>query len=183
MNQPTSSFTPSQGPAFGDQARLNQAVAIANLTRRVKVGASNFYWIGALSVLNSLISVFGGSITFVIGLAITQIVDAFAIGIGQGAPSLATTAKIIGLVLSIAISGIIAIFGFFAGKGQRWAFITGMVLYGLDALIMLAFSDWIGLAFHVFFLWGLFTGLQALGQLQKVMPKPVSSFPQDIGVS
>ena len=150
--------------------------------RRLKIGANNFYWIGALSVVNSLIAAFGGGLTFVIGLAITQIVDGLAIGVGQGAPELALVAKIIGLALSLAISGIIAIFGFFAGKGQRWAFITGMTLYGLDALLMLAFADWVGFAFHLYFLWGLFSGLQALNQLRQLMPPSASDFPKDIAV-
>lgn len=155
---------------------------LAALMRRQKIGANNFYWISALSVINSLIASFGGGLTFVIGLAITQIVDGLAIGVGQGAPELALIARIIGLVLSISISGVIALFGYFAGKGRRWAFITGMTLYGLDALLMLVFTDWIGFAFHLYFLWGLFTGLQALNQLQKLMPQPASDFPRDIAV-
>ncbi len=155
---------------------------LAALVRRQTIGANNFYWIAVLSVVNSLISAFGGGITFVIGLAVTQFVDGLVIGVGQGAPDVAMIAKIIGLVLSIAISGVIALFGFFAGKGQRWAFITGMSLYGLDALLMLAFTDWIGFAFHLYFLWGLFTGLQALNQLQKLMPPSASDFPRDIAV-
>jgi hypothetical protein len=57
-----------------------------------------------------------------------------------------------------------------------------MTLYGLDALLMLAFADWIGFAFHLYFLWGLFSGLQALGQLQKLMPPSASDFPKDIAV-
>jgi hypothetical protein len=48
---------------------------------------------------------------------------------------------------------------------------------------MLVFQDWLGLAFHAFFLWGLFNGLSALNQLQKYLPQKVSDFPQNIGVS
>ncbi len=190
MAQPNPSAPPPpQSPMFGNQPssvdpqQLNRAMGIANLTRRMRVGANNFYWIGALSVVNSFMSAFGGGLTFVIGLAVTQLVDGFAIGIGEGAPNLALPAKIFGLVLSIVISGIVALFGYFAGRGHRWAFLTGMILYGLDALIMLAFADWIAFAFHLFFLWGLFSGFQALNQLQKVAPQPASGFPQDIGVS
>ena len=185
MNQPASSAPPTaQPPTFANQQQLNQAVALVNLQRRVKSGASNFYFIAGLSVVNSLISAFNGGLTFVIGLAITQLVDGFALGISQTAPDIAMIVKVVGLALSIVISGIVAIFGYFAGKGHRWAFLTGMILYGLDALIMLAFGDWLAFAFHLFFLWGLFAGLQALNKLQKLAPAPaISDFPRDIGVS
>ncbi|HEX2696490.1 MAG TPA: hypothetical protein VHM28_02205, partial [Anaerolineales bacterium] len=161
----------------------NQAIIRVNLMRRVKVGANNFYWVAVLSVVNSFISAFGGGITFVVGLGLTQVVDALASIIARDAGDAALIAKGIGLVLSIVISGIIALFGYFAGKGQRWAFFVGMGLYGLDAILLLFFQDWLGFAFHLYFLWGLFTGLQALNQLQKLMPQPVSDFPKDIGVS
>jgi hypothetical protein len=180
MNQPAS-FTPS--PSQNNPAQSNQAMANAILQRRMKSGASNFYFIGVLSVINSFVAAFGGGVTFVVGLALTQFVDQLAIIVGQASPDIAFPAKIIGLVLSILISGVMALFGFFAGKGQKWAFLTGMIIYGLDALIMLSFLDWLAFAFHLFFLWGLFTGWQALNKLEKNMPKPVSDFPQDIGVS
>jgi len=180
MNQPAS-FPPS--PSQNDPNLLNQAMANAILQRRMKSGASNFYFIGVLSVINSLMAAFGGGVTFVVGLALTQFVDGIALGIGRASPDIAFPIKIVGLVLSILISGIMALFGFFAGKGQKWAFLTGMIIYGLDALIMLAFQDWLAFAFHLFFMWGLFTGWQALNKLQKNMPKPASDFPQDIGVS
>jgi len=41
---------------------------------------------------------------------------------------------------------------------------------------MFVFQEWMGVLFHLFFLWGLFNGLRALNQLQKLLP-------QSIGVS
>ena len=174
MQQPAAPIDPQQA---------NQLLAVANLVRRVKIGGNNFYWIAGLSVVNSLITAFGGGITFVIGLGITQVIDAFALVFSQEAPDGALIFKGIGVVLSIVISAIFAIFGFFAGKAQRWAFITGMVLYGLDSLLILFFKDWIGFLFHLYFMWGLWNGLQALNQLQKLLPASgtTAEFPQDIG--
>jgi hypothetical protein len=42
-----------------------------------------------------------------------------------------------------------------------------------------------GLLFHLFFLWGMFSGFRALNQLQKyaVQQTQTSDFPQNIGVS
>jgi hypothetical protein len=120
----------------------------------------------------------------VIGLGITQVVDAFAYLLSQDLPDSAMLLKGIGLVLSILIAGVFAVFGFFAGKAQRWAFITGMALYGLDAVLLLFFQDWIGFLFHLYFLWGLWNGLRALNQLQKLTAPQsgtVMDFPKNIG--
>jgi len=155
---------------------------MAGLVRRAKAGANNFYWIGGLSVVNSLITAFGGGVTFVIGLAITQIVDGIAIGAGKALPDAALIVKIIGLAISVGISGVIALFGYFAGNGKRWAFITGMILYGFDALVMLLVQDWIAFAFHLYFLYGLYNGLQALNQLQKSLPSTQPDFPKSMGI-
>jgi hypothetical protein len=186
----TQSFDPSPQPAQTPAAEgaldMQRAMAaVAELTRRMKSGASNFYWIAALSVVNSILSIAGTGTYFVIGLAVTLLVDSFTLVVGEQAPEAALVVKTIGLVVSIIISAVIALFGFFAIKGKRWAFITGMVLYGLDGLLMLVFQDWIGVLFHAFFLWGLFGGLRALGQLQQLTPhmQKQSDFPQNIGMS
>ena len=136
--------------------------------------------------MNSLISAFQGGVAFVVGLGITQLVDAFAVIFAEQAPDGALIFKGIGLVLSIILSGIFAFFGFLAGKGRRWAFITGMALYALDAVLLLVFADWLGFAFHLFFLWSLWSGMQALNKLQKFSTSaspPASEFPKDIGLS
>ena len=157
---------------------------MVNLMRRAKAGASNFYFIAALSAINSIINVFGGSVTFVVGLATTLIIDGFAVGFAKVSPDMALTIKIFGLALSLGIAGIFALIGYFASKGSRGSFITGMILYALDALIMLAFQDWLAFAFHLFFLWGLWNGFSALNQLRKLNPPTASSdFPQNIGTN
>jgi hypothetical protein len=174
MNQPQSI----------DPQQAGQLLMVTSLMRRVRSGGSNFYWIAGLSVVNSIISVFGGGISFVIGLGLTQIVDGIALLFAQESPGSANLIKAMGLILSIGLSSVFVIFGYFAGKQKRWAFIVGMVLYGLDALILLVFKDWIGVLFHLFFLWSLWGGLQALNQLQKVSMPPISlhpDFPKDIG--
>ena len=173
----------TQAPTPLDQKQASLFLAISNLNQRAKAGANNFHWIAGLSVVNSLISAFGGGITFVIGLGLTQVVDAFAGLFAKEFVESTLIFKITGLILSILISGVFVFFGLFAGKQQRWAFITGMILYGLDAIILLYFQDWIGFFFHLYFLWGLWNGLQALNQLHKLSPSTqvITAFPKDIG--
>jgi hypothetical protein len=162
---------------------LNQAMALAGLQRRMKSGANNFYWIAGLSAINSLVTIFGGGFYFVVGLGITLIIDGLATGISQelgGSPLVLG----LGFLFSLFFDAIFVAFGYFAGRGHRWAFIVGMVFYSLDALLMLAFKEWLGFGFHLFFLWGVWGGFQALGNLQAARPQTSadSAFPNDIGV-
>ena len=161
---------------------FNREAEIAEITQRMKRGANNFYWIAALSVINSILSMTGSGTYFVIGLAVTLITDGITIGLSESLPDVALIVKIVGLVVSVLIAGLFALFGYFAAQGKRWAFLVGMVLYGLDGLLMLAFADWIGVLFHAYFLWGLFGGFRALGELQQKSPQKQTAFPQDIGV-
>jgi hypothetical protein len=182
----TQSLEPNPQPSHALPAsgslQFNREAEIAEITQRMKRGANNFYWIAALSVINSILSLTGSSTYFVIGLAATLIVDGLTVGLSQSLSENSIIVKIIGLVLSILISAVFGLFGYFAGQGKRWVFLVGMILYALDGLIMLAFADWIGVLFHAFFLWGLFGGLRALGELQKKSSQPQTAFPQDIGV-
>ena len=43
---------------------------------QLKNGANWFYWIAGLSLVNSAIFAFGGHVSFIAGLAYTQIIDA-----------------------------------------------------------------------------------------------------------
>ena len=52
---------------------------IAQYEKRFRSGASWFYWIAGLSIVNSLVVHLQGQWAFVIGLGITQIIDAVAI--------------------------------------------------------------------------------------------------------
>jgi hypothetical protein len=129
------------------------------LERRVKVSANWFYWIAGLSLINTFIAFSGkGGIQFVVGLAVTQVSDAFAARMDN-----ATMA----LVFDILAAAIFAMFGFFAGKRQNWSFIVGMVFYAADGLLCLAIQSMLGLGFHVFVLYCLFKGVQANEQLKR----------------
>ena len=179
------STPPSETPAtpYPSQQPNPQMLIMAQLARRASSGATNFYWIAALSVINSIVSVFGGGMYFVVGLAMSLLVDGFFLGMAEAFPSSKLIVQLIGLAISVVLSAFFAMFGYFAVKGKRWAFITGIIFYALDTLLMLVFQEWLGLLFHAFFLWGLVNGLRALNQLQKLLPQKPSDFPQSIGVS
>ncbi len=149
-----------------------------------KAAASNFYTIAGLSLVNSIIAAFGSGIIFVIGLGITQLVDAIASVIGKNAGDSKLIFTIMALVFDLMACSVIAGLGYFTSKGHMWALLTGVVLYVLDTLLMLFFKVWVGFFFHLFFLWQIWTAYRVLRGWQKLQAQhPVDGFPQNIGTS
>jgi len=124
------------------------------LDRSVKSGGSWFYWIAGLSLVNSILAFSGNGGGFIVGLSITQVIDAILNGSGG-------SAKVIALVLDVIVAGVFALFGVFACKRHSWAFFVGMGLYGLDTLLTLLAQYWLGVAFHAWVLFSLFLGVRA----------------------
>ena len=126
---------PSSSPALTDPERT----ALENQRRK---GGQWFYWIAGLSLINAVLAFTGQGWRFILGLGITQVVQELA----EQSGSAGMKAGIVGL----------AMIGFFAALGQRailgnqWAFVLGMVLFGLDGCIFLLARDWIGVGFHGF---------------------------------
>jgi hypothetical protein len=131
------------------------------LLARMKSAASWFYWIAGLSIINSIAAASGGSWRFIVGLGLTQLIDAFGNNMGG-------SGTIVALVLDFLVAGLFILFGVFAHKAQPWAFLTGMALFALDGLIFLLEPDWIGVGFHVLVLFFLFRGFQACRVLRAV---------------
>ncbi len=121
-------------------------------------GANWFYWIAALSLLNSIIFFSGVQRSFIIGLAVTQVLD----GLFQSAAVEAGVAlSVIGLLISGLIAAGVAFFGIFANRRKSWAFALGIAFYALDGSVFLLIEDWGALAFHVFVLYRLASGWSA----------------------
>jgi len=134
---------------------------------RLHSGANWYYWLAALSIINSVMAFSGSEWGFMFGLGITQIIDGISTGIVEGMGETSTLVKIVGLVISVGIAGVFALFGFFANKFHMWAFIIGILLYFIDALLLLLFSDFLGLAFHAWVLFSLFLGAKACRDLNR----------------
>ena len=120
-------------------------------------GAFWFYWIASLSLVNSVLAFAGQDWRFIIGLGMTQIVDALAARAGRG-----WTAA---LLFDALLVGGFVLLGTLAVRGHAWAFLVGISLYGLDGLISLLVHDWLGLGFHVFVLIMILKGFQAARHL------------------
>lgn len=139
------------------------------LQNQAKKGANWFYWIAGASLVNTVIFLFNGNLSFIIGLGITQIVSGIALAIeDQSGPSM--TPKIGAFLINLAISAVFIAIGYFAGKGMIWAFIVGIVFYILDGLIFFLFGDLWSIGFHVFALFFIVRGLLTANKLRKIEP-------------
>lgn len=147
------------------------------LVNQHRGGANWFFWIAGLSLVNSIVILVGGGWSFVVGLGITQVFDAVAAAaVEEGMAGASGTVLGIVFLLDLAVAGVFVLFGVLARKGYVWAFVVGMVLYGLDGLLFLLVQDWLSIAFHAFALVGLFGGLSAWKKLQAMEPAKDPAF-------
>ncbi len=135
------------------------------LANRLKSGASWFIWIAVLSIVNSVISMMGSDRSFIIGLGVTQVIDAVA---KTTKAQTGSDLTVIAFVLDVIAAGVFFLFGVFARRKLPWVFVLGMVLYALDGLIFLLVRDWLSIGFHVFALYGIYQGLKACKLLLKL---------------
>jgi hypothetical protein len=141
------------------------SVAQFQLQERSKSGARWFYWIAALSLVTSIISLAGSNWGFFISLGVTQVVDAVANTVaGQAGVGF----KIVALVFDFIAAGLFALIGYFAAKRYAWVFIAGMALYALDALVFVVARHWLGLVFHAYAIYSIFGGYKACTRLAEL---------------
>ena len=137
-----------------------------DLVAQLKRGASWFYWIAGLSLINSLIFVFGGSVSFIAGLAYTQIIDAIIdVSISQGA---STSLHAVAIVLDLILVAIFALFGYYANKAINAVFIIGIIIYVIDGLLWLFLGSYFAAAFHAYALFMIIRGFMASMEINKL---------------
>ncbi len=136
----------------------------AALQKRVASGTGWFLWIAALSLVNSAAVLSGSTWNFLIGLGMTQVVDGFAQGMVQaGAPP---ALRFVAFGIDLVIAGLFFGAGLLARRGRAGVCLAGMIVYGLDAFIGVAFQDWPMAGFHAFALFYLGSGYPAIRQLR-----------------
>lgn len=162
---------PASAPVeTAESAAARVAPELASLYQQVKSGANWFYWIAGLSIVNAVLAHSETKTQFVIGLAITQLIDAL---VAQIAPGM----KWISLAVDAVFAGMLAFFGYQAGQAKKWAFYAGLAVFLLDC----AFFGWIclkfgevdksvllGGVFRAIALFSIFSGLAAAGKLHRL---------------
>ncbi len=143
-------------PPYGQPPTVDNASAaqLEMLHAKVQRSGNWFYWIGGLSIANSVISLAHGDFSFFFGLGFTQLLDGIATEAGHGAG--------IAVAFSVIVSAFYVMFGYFACRHAKWAFITGILLYSFDLLLCLLVQYWPGVAVHVIALFMIGGGLKAV---------------------
>jgi hypothetical protein len=140
------------------------------LQQRLFRGANWFFWIAALSLVNTAMAMSNEDRSFLLGLGVTQLADAIAnVGIKQGAPE---ALRWVAVAFDVIVAGLFTGAGILARRRAGWAFATGMVLYALDGVLCGAIQAWPSLAFHALALYFMWQGFSALRQLRAVVPAP-----------
>lgn len=145
-----------------------RTMSIAEAENSIRSSGAWFWWIAALSLVNTVASMMKLQYAMVLGLGLTRLLDVMVYFDAEGAPkadvSLLASGIHIGLV--VAASGLFYLLGRMARARSLPAFAIGMFLYALDSLIFVLGGDWIGVGFHafvLFWLWGGYRVTRALG--------------------
>ena len=117
-------------------------------------GANWFFWLAILSVINSLLVYQYQIPNTPIALAITQWLDGTSSGLN---PTMSSSS----LVTNLLIAGVLAMFGVLARRGSDLAFVVGIFLYVIDAMLAIGLRDVFGFGVHLIGLFFLFKGLLA----------------------
>ncbi|MEQ1606473.1 MAG: hypothetical protein ABL999_16555 [Pyrinomonadaceae bacterium] len=131
---------------------------------QAKSGANWFYWIAALSLINSVAFVAGANFHFLAGLGVTEIADAvIEAAIQQGSPP---AIKAVSIIFDLIVLIIFALIGYFSNKLFTPVFVFGVVIYVFDALLVLVLGDFFMAGFHAFALFFIVRGFLAARKLK-----------------
>jgi hypothetical protein len=116
-------------------------------------GADWFFWLAILSLINTLLVFYYNLPNTPIALGITQWLD----GTNAFGASMSTQS----LGLNILIAGVLAMFGLMARRGSDLAFVVGIFLYVIDAMMIIGQREFWGFGVHLIGLFFLVKGLLA----------------------
>lgn len=156
--------TSSPEPDLDAQERIQLAAKVIH-------GVHWFYWVAALSAINTIISASGIEYSFALGLAFTQLIDAFSAQIvGPGRYAV--------IVVELMIAGVFVVFGLLGTRYQLWAIVAGTVLYVMDGLLLLGLMALggatliIGLLIHGWATYQLISGMIACRRFNQLRFSP-----------
>ncbi|HEY1173715.1 MAG TPA: hypothetical protein VGH19_20285 [Verrucomicrobiae bacterium] len=134
---------------------LTEEMEQAIIDRQLRGSSSWFFWIGALTMINLLISIFKGQWQFALGLETSTMIS-------YSATSWGANGHWIGLATNILL--ILAMFGFgVAGWHRKFLpYAIGVAFYAMDFLFSLRSPQAISLLIHAWALYSLFKGLRIL---------------------
>lgn len=133
---------------------LTQEIEESRFRRAVRSGAGWFFWIAAMSGINSLAAFSGSEAGFALGLSIVY-------PLNEAGAMFGATGSLIALVLSLALAVLYFFFGVAGWKKYFTPYLLGMSLYAGDTALAFVTFDWISAAIHVVALVFMYQGITA----------------------
>lgn len=138
------------------------------LDNQIRNGVDWFFWIAGLSLINSIGYLLGNNFVFFLGLGITQIVDSLMFVFAGEFKAGGNIIRFIGFTMDVFIAGIFVVLGVFGRKRYRIPVIIGMILYAVYGVIVLLFQDFLSAGLHAFALFGIWSGLKSISELENL---------------
>jgi hypothetical protein len=136
--------------------------ARAKLLQQRDNGASWFFWIGGLTLVNTVLFLIGSKYGFASGLGLALFVAVILEMASQGSLVWLT------VLLDLPLIALLFFFGRQARRGAAWPFVVGGIFYLLDLGLILLAEDWISAVIHALALFAFFSGWRAVRALRRL---------------
>ena len=123
--------------------------------KSIKSGANWFYIIAALSIVNSILVFNGSELNFIFGLGITTLIDSIFRDVLH-------INSFVALIPQMCIAVLFFFFGYYGKKSYKSAYLSGLILYSLDALVFLLWGNYLAIGFHAFALISMIRGIRSI---------------------
>lgn len=141
---------------------LNNALRISG--SKIYNSYSWFKWIAGLSLINTLLMIFGSNISFIFGLASNIFLYAFGVELFGEYSIITLSAQLIFPVIYFLL--------YRMNKSmKKWPIIVGVVLYGLDALLYLLIDDMLSILFHAYVMYSVLKSFWEIDQFKETLSK------------
>lgn len=151
----------SGGNMRGDKVDpLAAEMELAGFERTIRSGASWFFWVGALSLINSIIVTFEGDWGFALGLELTYLIGFASQAWGASGPW-------IGMGVNIFLSLLMLGFGVAGWQRKFWPYVIGMALYAGDFILTFFTMQILSMVIHGLALFYFYKGLRAFLDAQE----------------
>lgn len=139
---------PAAAPIIGTPQRAPEAAVASRASE-----SHWFFWVAVAAALDSLHIILGSHVPSFTGFGVTALVDGYFAG-----------STVLHVIANCWMGAPFVFLGFCANEGRKWAFSVALVVYGLDAALLLAAQNYLSIPFHGFILYMLYRGYAALNQ-------------------
>ncbi len=153
-------YQPSENPLYMPDVTPSATADRLKLEGEMRNSVGWFYWIAGTTVVNTIVILFEGNFSFLLGVSLPQFASGIALGLREEfGQQTFLIAAVVAVAVTLLVAGFFAGIGYFAGQRHTWAFILGTVLYAIDTVIFLLLGEFMSVALHGLALVFLFQGI------------------------